>query len=286
MKLFDPHVHLTSERYDDDLPEVIARLREAGLTGCMVICDPGDREPDCARAAEIVEQNPGFFLAIGVHPHNANGFSPEVEREIRRYAARGDCVCLGEIGLDYYDGFASSSELSNPVAKGDLKSQGDFNLYDFSPREVQRDVFERQLDLALELNLPVQLHIRDAHGEAIERLQARHRAGRLPRGVMHCYSGSWESAKTYLSMGLYISLSGVATFRNAPKVWEVAKNLPADRLLVETDCPYMAPAPMRGKRNEPAFLRYTLERVAELRETDPERLAERIGENLNALFFR
>ena len=286
MKLFDPHVHLTSERYDDDLPEVIARLREAGLTGCMVICDPGDREPDCARAAEIVEQNPGFFLAIGVHPHNANGFSPEVEREIRRYAARGDCVCLGEIGLDYYDGFASSSELSNPVAKGDLKAQGDFNLYDFSPREVQRDVFERQLDLALELNLPVQLHIRDAHGEAIERLQARHRAGRLPRGVMHCYSGSWESAKTYLSMGLYISLSGVATFRNAPKVWEVAKNLPEDRLLVETDCPYMAPAPMRGKRNEPAFLRYTLERVAELRETDPERLAERIGENLNALFFR
>jgi len=286
MKLFDPHVHLTSERYDDDLPEVIARLREAGLTGCMVICDPGDREPDCARAAEIVEQNPGFFLAIGVHPHNANGFSPEVEREIRRYAARGDCVCLGEIGLDYYDGFASSSELSNPVAKGDLKSQGDFNLYDFSPREVQRDVFERQLDLALELNLPVQLHIRDAHGEAIERLQARHRAGRLPRGVMHCYSGSWESAKTYLSMGLYISLSGVATFRNAPKVWEVAKNLPEDRLLVETDCPYMAPAPMRGKRNEPAFLRYTLERVAELRETDPERLAERIVENLNALFFR
>ena len=286
MKLFDPHVHLTSERYDDDLPEVVALLREAGLTGCMVICDPGDREPDCARAAEIVEQNPGFFLAIGVHPHNANGFSPEVEREIRRYAARGDCVCLGEIGLDYYDGFASSSELSNPVAKGDLKSQGDFNLYDFSPREVQRDVFERQLDLALELNLPVQLHIRDAHGEAIERLQARHRAGRLPRGVMHCYSGSWESAKTYLSMGLYISLSGVATFRNAPKVWEVAKNLPEDRLLVETDCPYMAPAPMRGKRNEPAFLRYTLERVAELRETDPERLAERIGENLNALFFR
>jgi len=286
MKLFDPHVHLTSERYDDDLPEVIARLREAGLTGCMVICDPGDREPDCARAAEIVEQNPGFFLAIGVHPHNANGFSPEVEREIRRYAARGDCVCLGEIGLDYYDGFASSSELSNPVAKGDLKSQGDFNLYDFSPREVQRDVFERQLDLALELNLPVQLHIRDAHGEAIERLQARHRAGRLPRGVMHCYSGSWESAKTYLSMGLYVSLSGVVTFEKAPKVWEVAKNLPADRLLVETDCPYMAPAPMRGKRNEPAFLRYTLERVAELRETDPERLAERIGENLNALFFR
>jgi len=285
MKLFDPHVHLTSERYDDDLPEVIARLREAGLTGCMVICDPGDREPDCARAAEIVEQNPGFFLAIGVHPHNANGFSPEVEREIRRYAARGDCVCLGEIGLDYYDGFASSSELSNPVAKGDLKSQGDFNLYDFSPREVQRDVFERQLDLALELNLPVQLHIRDAHGEAIERLQARHRAGRLPRGVMHCYSGSWESAKTYLSMGLYISLSGVATFRNAPKVWEVAKNLPEDRLLVETDCPYMAPAPMRGKRNEPAFLVHTLKRVAELRGTEPEKLAEQIEENLKTLFF-
>ena len=259
MKLFDPHVHLTSERYDDDLPEVLQRLREAGLTGCMVVCDPGDREPDCARAAGIVEQNPGFRLAIGVHPHNANGYSEDAEREIRKYAAREDCVCLGEIGLDYY--------------------------YDFSPREVQREVFERQLDLALELNLPVQLHIRDAHGEATERLVARHRAGLLPRGVMHCYSGSWESAKTYLSMGLYVSLSGVVTFEKAPKVWEVAKNLPADRLLVETDCPYMAPAPMRGKRNEPAFLVHTLKRVAELRGTEPEKLAEQIEENLKTLFF-
>ena len=127
--------------------------------------------------------------------------------------------------------------------------------------------------------MPVQLHIREAHGEAMELMRRRHASGTLPRGIMHCFSGSWELAKVYLSFGYYISLSGVVTFKNANKLLDVAKNVPIDRLLVETDCPYMAPVPMRGQRNEPSFVQYTFARVAELRGEDPETLAERLWEN-------
>ena len=171
----------------------------------------------------------------------------------------GDRVAaLGEIGLDYY--------------------------YETSPREVQREVFDRQLELAWTLGKPVILHIREAHGDATDILTARERAGRLPAGVMHCYTGSWESAKTYLRMGLYISFTGAVTFKNAPKVWEVAEKMPLDRLLVETDCPYMAPVPMRGKRNEPAFVAYTARRIAELRGMDEDALAIAAWENGCRLF--
>lgn len=258
MRLFDPHAHLAGERFAEDLPDIIARMQQANVVNTMIICDPGDEEPDHLRALEIVNANPNFYLSIGVHPHNAKGYTPAVEQIIRDYVKKDRCVCLGEIGLDYY--------------------------YDFSPRETQRAVLERQLDLALELNLPVQFHIRDAHGEAMDMLRARYKNGRLPRGVMHCFSGSWEVAKVYLDMGLYISLSGVVTFKNANKLPEVAKNIPEDRILVETDCPYMAPVPMRGKRNEPAFVRYTFERVAELRGADPESFSERVYANTRSAF--
>ena len=118
-------------------------------------------------------------------------------------------------------------------------------------------------------------------GDATDMLTARMKAGRMPKGVMHCYTGSWESAKQYLSMGLYISFSGAVTFKNAPKLAEVAQNMPADRLLIETDCPYMAPVPHRGKRNEPAFVLHTLEKIAQLRETDPEAMAQQLWTNSN-----
>ena len=165
-----------------------------------------------------------------------------MERTLRGLWALPECKVLGEIGLDYH--------------------------YDLSPREKQREVFERQLDLALEVDMPVQLHIREAHGEAMELMRRRHASGTLPRGIMHCFSGSWELAKVYLSFGYYISLSGVITFKNANKLLDVAKNAPLDRLLVETDCPYRAPVPMRGQRNEPSFVQYTFARVAELRGED------------------
>ena len=253
MRLFDSHAHLACERFEPDFDGVLERMREAGVTGCMVMCDPGDLEPDHVRALEIVRQNPNFRLAAGIHPHNARNWSDEREKTLRGLLALPECTVLGEIGLDYH--------------------------YDLSPRDTQREVFERQLDLALELDMPVQLHIREAHGDTMELMRARYKAGRLPRGIMHCFSGSWETAKLYLSLGYYISLSGVVTFKNANKLLDVAKNVPIDRLLVETDCPYMAPVPMRGNRNEPSFVQYTFARVAELRGEDPETLAEQLWEN-------
>lgn len=160
---------------------------------------------------------------------------------------------MGEIGLDYH--------------------------YDLSPREAQRAVFDRQLDLAFVQSVPVQLHIREAHGDCIDMLRARAAAGRMPAGILHCFTGSWESAKVYLDLGLYVSLSGAVTFKNAPKLSEVARNLPEDRILIETDCPYMAPVPLRGRRNEPSFLPYTLAKVAELRGVAPDRMAQTLCEN-------
>ena len=147
---------------------------------------------------------------------------------------------------------------------------------------MQREVFDRQLELAYELGKPVQLHIREAHGDCMDMLRARAKNGRMPAGIMHCFTGSWESAKVYLDLGLYISLSGAVTFKNAPKLAEVAQKMPADRLLIETDCPYMAPVPLRGKRNEPAFVLHTLEKIAQLRETDPEAMAQQLWTNSNA----
>ena len=197
-------------------------------------------------------------IAVGVHPHNAKLYTRAVEDDLVARLSDPHVVALGEIGLDYH--------------------------YDLSPRDIQRQAFDEQLDMAYELHKPVILHIREAHGDATDMLTARMKAGRMPKGVMHCYTGSWESAKQYLNMGLYISFSGAVTFKNAPKLAEVAVNLPADRILVETDCPYMAPVPMRGKRNEPAFVVYTAAKIAQLRGEDEEAFALTALENGKRLF--
>ena len=141
------------------------------------------------------------------------------------------------------------------------------------------NVSHRQLELAFVRNVPVQLHIREAHGDCMDMLRARAAAGRMPVGILHCFTGSWESAKVYLDLGLYVSLSGAVTFKNAPKLSEVARNLPEDRILIETDCPYMAPVPLRGQRNEPSFLPHTLAKVAELRGAAPDRMAQTLYDN-------
>jgi len=164
-------------------------------------------------------------------------------------------VALGEIGLDYY--------------------------YDLSPRDVQKDVFGRQLDLAYELDKPVILHIRDAHGDMADYLRSlAHR----PRGIIHCFTGSAEMAKVYVKMGFYISFSGSLTFKKAPNLWEAAKVIPPERLLVETDSPYLAPEPRRGRRNEPGYTRYVLEKLAALKEMDTEELAAVTTENARKIY--
>ena len=253
LRLFDTHCHIADPRFDADRDGVIARFLEAGVARALVVADPREDVSNEEKVFALVERYDFLYGAIGVHPHNASGWDADAEATLRRYLARPKCRLLGEIGLDYH--------------------------YDLSPRDVQRRVFDTQLELAYELGMPVQLHIREAHGDCMDMLRARARAGRMPGGIMHCYTGSWEAAKVYLDLGLYISLSGEVTFKNAPKLTEVAQNTPGDRLLIETDCPYMAPVPLRGRRNEPAFIAHTFARVAELRGEGPDDLAGRLWEN-------
>ncbi len=271
MRLFDTHCHIADPRFDADRDNVIARMLDAGVARALVVADP--REPiwdgpedaggklvgvgNAQKVFSVVEAHDFLCGAIGVHPHNASGWDADAEATVRAYLSRPKCRLLGEIGLDYH--------------------------YDLSPRDAQRAVFDAQLDMAYDLGLPVQLHIREAHGDCMDMLRARARAGRMPAGIMHCYTGSWESAKVYLDLGLYISLSGAVTFKNAPKLSEVVQNTPADRLLIETDCPYMAPVPLRGRRNEPAFIVHTFAKVAELRGIGPEALAEQLWANAVAI---
>ena len=253
MRLFDTHCHIADPRFDEDRAEVIRRLLDAGVQRALVVADPREEVPNEEKVFALVDEYDFLYGAIGVHPHNASGWDADAEATVRKYLAHPKCRLLGEIGLDYH--------------------------YDLSPRDVQRAVFDRQLDMACELDIPVQLHIREAHGDCMDMLRARAKAGRMPAGIMHCYTGSWEAAKVYLDLGMFISLSGAVTFKNAPKLQEVAVNTPADRLLIETDCPYMAPVPLRGRRNEPAFIVHTFLKIAELRGEDPERLSEQLWQN-------
>lgn len=269
VRLFDTHCHIADPRFDGDRDAVIQRFLDAGVRRALVVADPREEIFDGpedeggkriavgnqSRVFDLVDRHAFLYGAIGVHPHNASGWDADSEGAVLEHLKHPKCRLLGEIGLDYH--------------------------YDLSPRDVQREVFDRQLDLACDRGVPVQLHIREAHGDCMDMLRARAKAGRMPAGIMHCYTGSWESAKVYLDLGLYISLSGAVTFKNAPKLTEVARNVPADRLLIETDCPYMAPVPLRGRRNEPAFIVHTFEKVAGLRGAEPETLAEQLWDNAN-----
>lgn len=253
MKIFDTHCHIADEAFDSDREQVITRFLESGVCRANVVADPCEETPNQEKVFSIIESHPFLVGSIGVHPHNASRWSAESEQTLRTYLARKDCVLLGEIGLDYH--------------------------YDLSPRDIQRDVFDKQLDLAIELDMPVQLHIREAHEDTADMLRSRIASGTMPKGIMHCYTGSPEFAKFYLNAGLYISLSGALTFKNAPNLVEVAALLPEDRILIETDCPYMAPVPLRGRRNEPSFITNTLAKLAEIRKVSPDVMAETLYAN-------
>lgn len=253
MKIFDTHCHITDPAFDEDRADVLVRMREAGVCRANVVADPCEETPNQEKVFSLIGQNDFLVGSIGVHPHNACRWSEDAESTIRAYLKHPKCVLLGEIGLDYH--------------------------YDLSPRDDQRRVFDRQLDLAYELGVPVQLHIREAHEDTTDMLLARVAAGRMPKGIMHCFTGDRNAASFYLDCGLYISLSGAVTFKNAQHLTEVARNTPADRLLIETDCPYMAPVPLRGRRNEPSFLPHTLEKIASVRGEEIDACAEQLFEN-------
>ena len=248
MEWFDSHCHVDEEAFDDDRTEALARMAECGITRYAVI---GSDMETSRRAIRFAKEHSGAIAAAGVHPHEAKGFREADLAEIADWYREGKIRAIGEIGLDYY--------------------------YDHSPRDVQRNVCIRQMELAWELQAPVAFHIRDAHAEMLEIMKSM--KGRLTGGIIHCFSGSTEIAKEYLKLGFYISFAGPLTYKKAPKLQEACRIIPKDRLLIETDSPYMAPEPVRGRRNEPANVRYVGLKMAEIRGEDPEEVAAYTTEN-------
>jgi TatD DNase family protein len=245
---FDSHCHVDEEAFDEDREEVLSRMKANGITRCAVI---GSDMETSRRAAAFAAAHSGIVAAGGIHPHEASRFREDDLDELREMYQDRRIRAIGEIGLDFY--------------------------YDHSPRDVQREVCIRQMELAWELKAPVAYHIRDAHQEMLEIMKSM--KVRLTGGIIHCFSGSAEIAKEYLKLGYFISFAGPLTFKKAPRLQEAVKLIPKDRLLIETDSPYMAPEPVRGRRNEPANVRYVGLKMAELRGEEPEEVAAYTTEN-------
>lgn len=252
--LFDSHCHINDSKFAGDLAKVLQNAADAGVTKLAVV---GADWESSRSAVDFARRYPQCYAMVGVHPHDSDTYCDEMENDLRDWALNEEkVVAIGEIGLDYYR--------------------------DLSPRDVQQIVFRRQIRLAQETGLPFAIHTRDAMADTI-RILREEKKGRY-RGVFHCFSGSWEQAKVALELGFYISLAGPVTFPNAPKLAKVAENVPLDHLLVETDCPYLSPQPRRGKRNEPANVRFVAEKIAELRHLTGEEVAVATYQNACRLF--
>lgn len=248
--IFDTHAHYDDEAFEADRHELLTSLPDKGIAA--VINCGCDRESSLA-SLELCGKYGYFFCACGVHPHEASDCGQDFGDWLAPLLADKSCVAIGEIGLDYH--------------------------YDFSPREVQLQMFESQLKLALELDMPVIVHDREAHGDCMELLR-KYR----PKGVMHCFSGSAELAGETTALGMYIGLGGAVTFKNARRPLEVARAIPQDRLLLETDCPYMTPVPYRGSRNSSDLIPLAAQVIARERETDPQHIIDIARENAMRLF--
>ncbi|MDT7542881.1 MAG: TatD DNase family protein [Acidobacteriota bacterium] len=254
----DSHAHIDGEAFDADRAEVVERARDAGVRAILTVGTGDPHAGELERAIETAEKFEGVYAAAGVHPHDAKLFDDAAEERLTKLARSSSrMVAWGEIGLDYH--------------------------YDHSPREVQREVFRRQLHLAREAALPVIVHSREADEDTIEILESEWQ-GAARAGVLHCFGGSQWMAERALSLGFYVSFAGNVTFKNAEPLREVARTIPLDRLLIETDCPFLAPMPLRGRRNEPAFVVETARRLAELRAETIEEIGRVTSENFSKLF--
>ena len=251
--IFDSHTHLNAEQFNEDIPETIENAKELGVTEMAVV---GFDAPTIEKSLELSQQYKEIQSIIGWHPTEAGSYTSDIEKNLQQLLTMPKVVALGEIGLDYY--------------------------WMEDPKEVQDRVFRRQIAIAKEMNLPISIHTRDAMEDTYKILKEGDI--RDIGGIMHSFSGDPEWMAKFLDMGMHISLSGVVTFKKALEVQEVAKAVPLDRLLVETDAPYLAPVPYRGKRNEPGYTRYVVEKIAELREMPFEEIAKQTTNNAHRLF--
>jgi TatD DNase family protein len=253
LDLFDTHAHLHFPDFAGDLDAVLSRARAAGVTRIVTI---GTEVPTSNAAIAIADREPDVWAAVGVHPHDAAAADDAVLAEIERLARSPRVIAVGEIGLDFFR--------------------------DLSPRDAQARVFTHLLGVARRVGKPAIVHCRDAHEETLAILESER--VRDVGGIMHCFSGDREIARRCLDLGLLISLAGPVTYPNARALPDVARFVPADRLVVETDCPFLPPQPYRGRRNEPAYVTITATRVAELRGEPLDRLAAQMSHNARALF--
>lgn len=245
--IFDSHAHYDDSRFDEDRHEVLRSLPERGVRYVMnVACDLAS----CHQVLQLADAYEFVYAAMGIHPQAAGEIEtvPDYRERLREYLKQPKVRALGEIGLDYH--------------------------YEDFPRDLQKKAFAQQLELAVELDLPVIVHDRDAHKDTLELLKQYR-----PKGIVHCYTGSAPMVKDILELGLYVGFTGVVTFKNARKVLQAADSVPLDRLLIETDCPYMAPEPMRGHRCDSSFLQYTAARLAQLKGISAQELMKQTCKN-------
>ena len=251
--LFDTHAHLNDDAFSEDKETIIASIDGDDLIGVL---NCGFDGPSSLLAVELSNTHQAFYASVGMHPHDAKLYDSAFQEELYEWLRLPKVVALGEIGLDYY--------------------------YDHSPRDVQKEVFIKQIQIACEMQKPIIVHSREAVQDTFDMLK-NNLVGEKS-GVLHSFSQSKEMLFKYLDLDLYISISGVVTFKNASNVRQMVKDIPLDRLLIETDCPYMTPVPFRGKRNEPKYVRYVAERIAEIKEMSYESICEITTQNAYDIF--
>lgn len=251
--LFDTHVHLNAEQYKEDLEEVINRAQSEGVSNMVVV---GFDTPTITKAIELAEKYSFIYASVGWHPVDAIDMTEQDLIWLEELAAHPKVVALGEMGLDYH--------------------------WDKSPKDIQKEVFRKQISLAKRVKLPIIIHNREATQDIVNILKEE--GAEEVGGIMHCFSGSKETAKECMDMNFYISFGGPVTFKNAKSVKEVASVIPLDKLLIETDCPYLTPHPFRGKRNEPSYVKLVAEEIAELKTLSYEEIASITTTNAKKLF--
>ena len=259
MKLVDSHCHIDGAQFDDDRRAVIDRAREAGVCAMLNIGSGSPAEDSFEKTVELADSNEMIYAAVGIHPHDAREYDDGVEaRLIALVRGSKKVIAWGEIGLDFY--------------------------YDHSPRDVQTEVFRRQIRLARELQLPIIVHSRDANDETVQILREECSGDGFPGGIMHCFGGTAAMAEAVMPLGFMISFAGNVTFKKADELREAARVVPLERLLIETDCPYLAPVPMRGRRNEPSFVAHTAQFLGEFYNIPADELANQTTANFLRFF--